>query len=149
MIANAHVLSVLAADGGPVPDRWCHDLRTGSLTYRVRDGPNTFTWPPDAVAKIAQQARAGEVSADAKRFLTRWASVERVLAADGLTPPDRIYVDQPSCAFTLVWHEHALAVVIDDDDLRSEEALNAGSSSEPSIGFEPMTSSLPWKRSTD
>lgn len=149
MIASAHVLSVLAADGGPVPDRWCHDLRTGSLTCRVGDGPNTFTWPPDAVAQIAQQAHAREASAEARRFLTRWASVERVLAADGLTPPDRIYVDQPSCEFTLVWHEPALAVVIGDDDLRSCETLNAEISSEPSIGFEPMTSSLPWKRSTD
>lgn len=115
MIANAHVLSVLAADGGSVPDRWCHDLRTGSLTYRCGDSPTTFTWPPDAVARIAQQARAREPSAEAKSFLTRWESVERVLAADGLTLPDRIYVDQPSCEFTLVWHEPALAVVIGDD----------------------------------
>lgn len=119
MIANAHVLSVLAADGGLVPGRWCHDLRTGSLSYRCADGPNTFTWPSDAVAAIAEQARSREVCPEAERLLARWEAVQRVVAADGLSPPDQIYVDQPASTFTLVWHEPALAVVIGDDDLQA------------------------------
>lgn len=113
IIAHAHVLSLMGAEAATAPDHWRHDTRDGSLTYRYAGSSNTYTWNADAVADLAERARdCRPPSSEAGRLLERWPAVERLLAADGLAPPDYFCVDHGTDEFTLVWEEQKLVVII-------------------------------------
>jgi hypothetical protein len=121
---HAHLLDLVEKENAVAPDRWHHDLRSGAVTYRFGDSPNSFTWGPDAMASMPETVTR-DVSAElAKELLERWDAVERMLDLGDMRRPDSLLVDHETDEMTLIWDKEKYALVIGPDEDPESVTLN-------------------------
>jgi hypothetical protein len=112
---HAHFLDLCDGGSTQAPDRWYHDLATGSVTYRFGRSPNTFTWDAPAVASMVAKIEGEPSHERARELVDRWDAIARLLEDAGRTPPDRLLVDHETDEMTLVWEDPQRVVVVGQD----------------------------------
>jgi hypothetical protein len=122
------------------PKIWSHD-RSGALSCAFGNSENRFTWPPEDVAKMAENWRKGnsmEAPEDALSFRDAHERVEAILHDAGLTGPDVITHDFSARELRCVWEDEKRVVVVDKIGPRDRPTAAASKPKPPADagGFE-------------
>jgi len=97
------------------PEIWSHD-RSGALTCAIGNSEYRFTWPPEDVAKMAEEWRNGnsiEAPEYALLFRDAHERVQAILHDAGLREPDVVTHDFSARELRCVWEDEKQVVVVD------------------------------------
>ena len=97
------------------PDVWRHE-RSGALSCYYEGGEQVFTWPADAVTKMARRLRestAGQAPEPLRPFLDCHERLEHLIREAGRGPADAVIVDIPRAELTVVWEDEQVVVTIE------------------------------------
>jgi hypothetical protein len=98
------------------PDLWRHD-RSGALSCAYEGGENTFTWPPEDVAKLARTWRDSDTSRapeQARLFRDAHQRLEALASEAGLGPADVMIHDLGRAELRGIWEEKEVVLVVEE-----------------------------------
>ena len=107
-----------------LPDLWRHE-RSGALSCAYSGGTQTFTWPPEDVAEMAQQWRDSDQS-DApeavRSFLDAHQRLEAEAKESGLRAADVVLHDFGRAEVRAVWESEKVILVVEEVGLLPADA---------------------------
>jgi hypothetical protein len=97
------------------PDIWCHE-RSGALSCSYEDGTQVFTWPPEAVAEMAQQWRDSDTTKapeQARLFADAGRRLDVLIREAGLRPADTVFFHLGLGELKAIWEREEVVVTVE------------------------------------